>query len=133
MQYCSLQHQTLISPPNTSTTEHHFRFGPDTSFSLELLMIAFCSSPSSIFDIFQPGVFILWCHTFLPFHTVYRFLQARILECFSITSSSGPSFVRTLHYDLSILVSLPGMSHGFIELCKPLHCNKAVIHERGLR
>ena len=129
MQYCSLQLQTLISPPNTSTTEHHFCFGPATSFSLELLIIAFCSFPSSIFDTFRPGVLILWCCTFLPFHTAYGFLQARILEWFSITSSSGPSFVRTLHYDLSILVALPGMAHSFIELCKPLHCNKAVIHD----
>ena len=44
MQYCSLLHQTLLSPPDTSTTEHHFCFSPDTSFFLELLVIALCSS-----------------------------------------------------------------------------------------
>ena len=45
MKYCSLQHWTLLLPPYISTTEHHFCFGPDTSFFLELLEIALCSSP----------------------------------------------------------------------------------------
>ena len=44
MQYRSLQHQTLLSPLNTSTTQHLFHFGPTSSFFLELLVIAFCSS-----------------------------------------------------------------------------------------
>ena len=45
MQYCSLQHQTLLSPPDTSTNELCFRFGPAFSLFLELLVIALCSSP----------------------------------------------------------------------------------------
>ena len=45
MQYCSLRHWTLLSPPGTPTTEHHFRFGPAASFVLEPLVIALCSSP----------------------------------------------------------------------------------------
>ena len=45
MQYYSLQHQTLLSPPDTSKTEHCFCFGPAASFFWELLVIAFCSSP----------------------------------------------------------------------------------------
>ena len=45
MQYCSLQHRTLFSPPDTSTTEYCFHFGPATSFFLELLVIALHSSP----------------------------------------------------------------------------------------
>ena len=43
------------------------------------------------------------CHSFLPFHTVYVVLAARILEWVVISSSSGPCFVRTLHYDPSAL------------------------------
>ena len=35
MQHCSLQYRTLLSPPDTSTTEHFFLFGPATSFFLE--------------------------------------------------------------------------------------------------
>ena len=44
MQYCFLLHGTLLSPPDTFTTEHHFCFGPATSFSLKLLVIALHSS-----------------------------------------------------------------------------------------
>ena len=40
---------------------------------------------------------------FLPFHTVYGVLKARILKWFAIPLSSGPHFVRTLHHDPSIL------------------------------
>ena len=44
MQYCSLQHQILLSSPETSTTECHFCFGLATSFFLGLLVVL-CSSP----------------------------------------------------------------------------------------
>ena len=60
-------------------------------------------SPSSILDILRPGELIFWCHIFFPFHTVYGVLMARILECFSMPSSSGPRFVRTLQPDPSVL------------------------------
>ena len=42
MQYCSLQHQTLLSPPDTSTAGHCFCFRSASSFLLELCL---CSSP----------------------------------------------------------------------------------------
>ena len=87
--------------------------------------------PSSILDTFWPGVgggWLICCHLFLPFHTIHLVLRARILQWFAIPSSSGPQFVRTLHYDPSIL-ALHGMTHSFIELHKPPHHNKAVIHE----
>ena len=62
IQYCSLQHWTLLSPPDTTINEHHFCFcllsppdttinehhfcfGPATSYFLELFVIALCSSP----------------------------------------------------------------------------------------
>ena len=37
---------TFRSPPDTSTTERRFHFGPVSSFFLELLVIALCSSCS---------------------------------------------------------------------------------------
>ena len=40
MQSCSLLHWTLLLPPDTSTTEHCFHFGPAALFFLELLIIA---------------------------------------------------------------------------------------------
>ena len=39
------QYQTLLSPPDTSTAEHCFCFGPGASFFLELLVIALYPSP----------------------------------------------------------------------------------------
>ena len=59
--------------------------------------------PSGILDTFQPEGLIFWCHIFLPFHTVHGILETRILEWFAIPFSSGPRFVRALHYDLSLL------------------------------
>ena len=44
MQLCSLQHQTLLSPPDTSTTGCCFHFGSASSFLLELYL---CSSPAA--------------------------------------------------------------------------------------
>ena len=44
MQYCSLEHQILLSPPDTSTAKHCFHFGTATSFFLELLVIFLCST-----------------------------------------------------------------------------------------
>ena len=45
LKYCHLQNLTLLSPPNTSTAEHHSHFGPAASCFLESLVISLCSSP----------------------------------------------------------------------------------------
>ena len=55
--------------------------------------------------------------------------MANILEWFAIPSSSDSRFVRTLHYDPSILGGPACMAYSFTELCKPLCHNKAVIRE----
>ena len=66
---------------------------------------------------------------FLPTHIVHGVLTASILEWFAIPSSSGPGFVRTLYYDLSILDgSAPPAS---LSCTSPFHHSKAVIHEEG--
>ena len=111
MQYCSLQHQTLLSPLNKSTTGCHFCFDLASSLFLELLVIALCSFPVAYWTPSDLGGgaggagFIFWSHIFLPFYTVHGILTPRILEWFAISSSSGPHFVRTLHCDLTILGS----------------------------
>ena len=60
---------------------------------------------------------------------VHGALEARILEWFAIPSSSGPGFVRTLYYDLSILDG--SAPHGSLSYTSPFHHSKAVIHEGG--
>ena len=126
MQYCSSQHWNLFSPPDTSTTEHHFYFGPVASFFLELLATALCSSPGAY-----------WTPTDLGAHLLVSYLFA-----FSYCTWGSPgkntgvgchfllqwtTFVRTLHCDLS-WVALHVMLHSFTELHKSLYY-KAMIHE----
>ena len=110
MQYCSLQHWTLFSLSDTSTTECHFCFGPATSFIPELLVIALCSSPVAYWTPSNVGGLIFWCHIFLPFCTAHGVLQARVLEWVAISFSSEPHFVRTPRFDPSILGGPAG--HG---------------------
>ena len=52
MQYCSLQHQTLLPSPVPSTTEHCSFFGSVSSFFLELFLH---SSPVSYWAPTNPG------------------------------------------------------------------------------
>ena len=75
-------------------------FGPATSFFLELLVIALCSSPVACWTPSDLGRGRS-SSSAIPFHHSPRVLQARILEWVAISSSNGPYFVRTLHYDLS--------------------------------
>ena len=65
MQCCSSWHQILLSPPDTSTTESHFHFGPATSFSLELLVIALCSSPVAYWTPLTWGAHLLVSYLFV--------------------------------------------------------------------
>ena len=99
MQYCSLQHRTLLPSPMTSTAGCCFCFGSVSSFFLELFLYSY----NSILGTYWPGEFIFQCHTFLPFHTVHGVLKARILKWFAIPFFSRPCFVRTLQNDLFVL------------------------------
>ena len=111
MQYCSLEHQTLLLSPVTSTTGCSFCFGSIPSF------FSGVTSPlisSSILGVYQPGEFIFQCPDFLPFHTVHGVLKARILKWFAIPFSSGPHSVRPLHHDPSILGG--PTRHGLVSL-----------------
>ena len=58
---------------------------------------------SNIFGIYSLGEFIFQCHIFLPSHTVYGVLKARIPKWFAIPFSSGPHFVTTLQHGPSVL------------------------------
>ena len=71
----------------------------------------------------------LWGHIFLPFHTVHGVLVARILEWIAISSSTAHVLSELFTKTSSSWVALHDMAHSFIELLKPLHPDKAVIHE----
>ena len=95
-------------------------------FFLELLVIAFFSSPIAHWTSSGLGgsssSVIAFCFSYCPWGS-----QGKILEWVVISSSGVPRFIRTLHYDSSIL-SGPAQ-HGSQLHCKPLQHNKAVIHE----
>ena len=118
MQYCSLQHQTLLPSPVTSTTGCCFCFG---SISILSGVISPVIS-SSILGTYWPGEFLFQYPIILPFHTVHGVLKARILKWFSIPFSSGSHFVRLSTTTHSSWVALHGMAHSIIEL------DKAVVH-----
>ena len=102
MQYCSLQHQTLLLSPVTSTTGYFFFF-----FALAPCLHSFWSYfpliSSSLLGTYWPGKFLFQYPIILPFHTVHGVLKARILKLFAIPFSSGPHSVRPLHLDPPVL------------------------------
>ena len=93
----------LLSPPDIFATEHRFRFDPAISFFLELLVIALHSSWVTYWTWLAGG----WCSS----SSVISFCLScctwgswgKNTRVVCHPSSSGPHFVRTLHYDPSIL------------------------------
>ena len=96
MQYCSLQHQTLLLLPVTSMTGCCFLFD-------SLFILSGTISPLFSNSILAPGEFIFQHHIFLPFHTAHGVLKAGVLKWFAIPFYSEPRFGRTLHHDPSTL------------------------------
>ena len=116
MQYCFVQHQTLLPSPVTSTTGYCFALAQ----SLHTFWSYSPPISSSILGTYQPGQFIFQCPIFLPFHTVHGVIKARILKWLATPFSSGARIVRSLHHDLHL--ALHSMAHSFLEL------DKAVVH-----
>ena len=115
-----------LSPPVTSTIEHHLFTGPLTSFFLELLVIALHSSLAAYWtpsDLENSSSNVIY---FCPFHIVRMVLIAKILD---IPSSSGPHWSEHSNMICLALVALHSIAHSFIELHKPLYHDKDVIYE----
>ena len=101
MQYCSLQHGTFLSPPDTSTTGYCFIFGSASSFLLELFLhsspVAYWvptdlgSSSFSVIYFFFPCSYCSWGS------------QGKNVEVVCHSLCSRPCFVRALHCDPSVL------------------------------
>ena len=119
MQYCSLQHQTLLLSPVTSTAGYSFCFGSVPPFFLELFLhwspVAYWAPTnlgSSSFSVLPFCLFILsmgfsrqeyWSG--LPFPSPVDHILSEL------STMTRPSWV-----------SLHGVAHSFIEL------DKAVVH-----
>ena len=125
-------HYLLGSLLNTSrhiTVEHHFRFGPATSFFLELLVIALCSSPVANWTPSDLGGLSSSVISFCLFILLMGFSRQKYWGDLPF-----PPPVDHVLSELSTMthpswVALHSMTHSFIELRKPLPQDKAVIHE----
>ena len=126
MQYYSLQYRTLLSPPDTSTTECHFHFGAAASLFLELLVIAVCSSPvaywtPSSLDVLSSNV-ISFCifilimgYSWQEYWSGLPFPPSADHVLSELSTMTHPSWV-----------AVHSMAHSFIEaFCH----NKVMIHE----
>ena len=119
MQYCSLQHRTLLPSPDASTTGCCFHFGSVSSFFLELFLH---SSPVAHWAPTDLGSSSLCVISFYLFILFMGFSRQEYW--------SGLPFPTPVDHILSELsttihpswVALFGMAHSFIEL------DKAVIH-----
>ena len=111
VQYCSLQHWI--------TTRHLNNWASFPLWSSGFILSGAISNYLPLFPISILNTFWPWgahlpvlCLFVLSYRTVHGVLVAKIFEWFAIPSSSGPCFVRTLHYDSSILgdAALHGLS-----------------------
>ena len=118
IQYCSLQHWTLLPSPVISTTGHCFCFGSIPPFFLELFLhwspVAYWA-PTNMGSSSQ-------CPIFLPFILFMGFSRQEYWSGLSF-----PSPVDHILSELSTMtglswVALHGMAHSFIEL------DTAVVH-----
>ena len=119
VQYCSLQHRTLLPSPVTSTTGHCFCFDPVSSFFLELFLH---SSPVAYWAPTNLGSSSVSVLSFCLFILFVRFSRQEYW--------SGLPFSTPVDHILSELstmtclswVALHSMAYCFIEL------EKAVVH-----
>ena len=98
MQYHSLQHQTLLPSPVTSTTGSCFCFGSVFSFFLELLLhfSLVYWAPTDLGS--SSSASYLFASSYCP-----QCSQGKNTEGVFIPFSRGPCFVRTLHHFPSVL------------------------------
>ena len=115
MQYCSLQHQTSLSPPDTSTTERCFYFGSASSYFLELCL---CSSPVACWTSSDLGVVGGCSSSGVISLCLFILFMAFLRQEYW----SGLPFPPPMTCPWVVLC---GKTHSFTELSKPLCHNKA--------
>ena len=120
MQYSSLQHQTLLPSPVTSTTGCCFCFGSVSSLSGVI-------SPVISSSTYRPGEFIFQSHTFLPFHLFIGFSRQEYWSGLPLSSPVDHILSELSTMTLPSWVALHSTGHSFIELNKALVCMISLI------
>ena len=116
MQYCSLQHWTLLLSLVTSTTGYCFCFGSIPSFFLELFL------HWSPVGTYRPGEFIFPVLSFCLFILFMGFSKQEYWSGLPFPSPVGHVLSELSTMTCTSWVALHGMAHSLIEL------DKAVIH-----
>ena len=117
MQYCSFQHQTLLSPLDTAPAGCCFHFGSASSSLLELFLH---SSPGAHWAPTNLGSSCLMSYLFAFSYCSWGSQGKNAgVVCHSLLQWT---FVRTLHISCPSWVTLHSMAHSFIEL------GKVVVH-----
>ena len=116
MQYCSLQHRTLLPSPVTSTTRCCFHFGSFYLFSLKLFL------HSSAVVYWVPTNLGSWSFSVLSFCLFILFMGFSSQEYWSGLPFPSPVDHVLSDFSTMTLVALQGMARSFIEL------DKTVVH-----
>jgi len=130
MQYCSLQHGTF-----TTRYIHNWALFPlwSSCFILSGAISNCCLLfPSSILGILQPGVGG-WGYLKVSYHFAFLYCSYGSYSKNTIVGRhflpEGNTLSELFTLTHSSWVALHCTPHSLIELCKPLHHSKAVIHE----
>ena len=126
-----LQHWILLSPPDTSTTQQCYCFGPASSFFLKLLVIALHSSPVAYWIPVNLGDTSSSVISFCLFILFMGFSWQEYWNDLPFPPPVDHVLPEPSTVTCPSWVALHGMANSFIELCKPLHQDRAVIHEEG--
>ena len=128
MQYYSLEHQTLLLPPDISTAECYFHFGVAASFFLELLMLVIPSTVAywTLSDLGGSSSSVI---SFCFFILFMRFLRQKYWSDLPVPPPVDHDLSELFTMTCPSWVALHGMAHSFIEFYKPLHHDKVMIHE----
>ena len=119
VQFCSSQHQTLLSPQDISTTERHFCFGPFASLFLELLLIAVCFFPVAYWTLSNLGSSYSSIISFCLFILLMGFSQQEYWRYLPFLPPEDRVLSELFTMTHPSWVALHGMAHYFIELFKP--------------
>ena len=117
MQYCSLQHWTLLLSPVTSTTGCWFCFGSVSSFFLELFLHWSPVASWAPTDLGSSSFSVL---SFLLFILFMGFSRQEYWSGLPFPSPGDHVLSELSTMTHSSWVALYGMAHGFIELDKAL-------------
>ena len=118
-----------LSPPGTSTTEHHFFTGPGISFFLEPLVIALHSFSAAYWtpsDLENSSSSVIYFCLFILF---MQFSWQKYWSCWPFSPPVDHTCQNTPIWSAWPWVALHSIAHSFIELHKPLYHDKDVIYE----